>query len=122
MTQLTLELDRGAVAPGEQVTGTVAAPEGGRSRAVTVALRFCERGGSFSAVATSSPAGVLHQGDLPAGWSAPFAIALPPDAPPGLRTPHGELWWEVEARSDELGPDAVERRPVEVVTAPSTAS
>jgi len=115
MSRLTLELDHARVAPGEQVTGTVAAPGGGSSRTVTVALRFCEQGGSFSAVAMSIPGGVLHQGELPAGWSARFAIAVPPDAPPGLRTPHGELWWEVEAVSDERGRDAVERRRVDVV-------
>lgn len=119
MSRLTLELDRGSVAPGQQVTGTVAAPEGGRSRAVTVALRFCEQGGSFSAVAMSIPADVLHEGELPGGWSARFAIALPPDAPPGLRTLHGELWWEVEARSDELGRDAIERRRVDVAAPPA---
>lgn len=121
MTRLAIELDRPGFAPGEQVTATVSAPEGGRSRAVTTALRFCERGGSFSAVGLTIPAGVLHEGDLPDGWSARVAIGLPADAPPALRTPHGELWWELEARSDSLGRDAIERCRVEVMAPPPAA-
>lgn len=60
------------------------------------------------------PGGELHAGDLETGASFPFAIALPADALPSYRSPNGELFWELDARSDERGVDTHGRVQVEV--------
>ena len=57
----------------------------------------------------------MHEGDLLAGHSIEFRCPLPPDAPPSLKTEHGELYWEMAVRSDESGFDTSNSRRVEVV-------
>jgi hypothetical protein len=104
--RLALQLDRTAYAPGEEVTGTVVVAEGGRSRNLEVFLLFREKTADFEYDALRIGGGPLAEGDLEAGRSHRFAIRLPPDAPPAVATPHAELFWEVDARSDQLGPDA----------------
>jgi hypothetical protein len=39
------------------------------------------------------------------GCGSPFTLVLPADALPSYRSQNGELYWEVHARSDELGRD-----------------
>ena len=90
-------------------------PEGLRSRRVWVEVRYCERAAGFSSCVLALPTGSLHEGALPPGWFARFGVALPAEALPGYRSAHGELWWEVGAVSDRIGPDAQERRRIEVL-------
>lgn len=91
--------------------------EGGTSRLLEVTLEFREKTEEeYEATARSLPAGQLHGGDLAAGTSYPFEIALPDDALPSFRSEHGELYWELDVRSDERGRDTHERRRVEVVS------
>ena len=59
-------------------------------------------------------AGPLHTGDLPDG-SFSFEVRLPDDALPAYRSSHGELYWELDARSDELGRDTHARERLNVV-------
>ena len=43
------------------------------------------------------------------------ALDLPADALPGYRSEHGELYWEIDVKSDEMGPDTHLRRRTEIV-------
>jgi len=112
---LILELDRAHFRAGEEVTGMVGSPAGGRARAVWVEVRYRERTESFSSCRLALSSGALHEGELAPGWSSRFAVRLPADILPGYRSTHGELWWEVGAVSDRIGPDAQERRRIEVL-------
>lgn len=117
--RLELQLDRDRFSPGETVTGTVLVTEGGSSRRLEVTLDYHERGeDEYQRVAQSLSGGELHTGDLATGASYPFSIELPADALPSYKSNHGELWWELDARSDELGRDTHARRRIEVVTPP----
>jgi hypothetical protein len=91
--------------PGDWVRGHVAVLEGGGSRDLSVAVRYLERSPDYSATVVELSGGTLNRGDLTRGASYEFAIQLSPDALPSLNSPHGELYWEVEAKSDEFGPD-----------------
>jgi hypothetical protein len=112
--KLSLEFDREAVAAGEAVTGRVRILEGGASRSLTLTVSFCERSPSFLTVA-SADSGVIHEGDLATGGAVDFRFALPASAPPTVRGRHGELFWQLEAVSDEPGLDTRVARPFEVV-------
>jgi hypothetical protein len=81
-----LELDRERYTPGETIKGTILVREGGGSRA------------------------------LEAGTSFEFELALPPDALPSYKSRHGELYWELDVKSDESGRDTHERRRIETVS------
>jgi len=112
---VALEHDR--IAPGEVVRGTVSVLEGGRSRALEVLLTLREQvGEDYEDVAVTLSSGNLNEGDLATGTSYSFAILLPDDALPSLRSKHGELAWEVDARSDERGRDTHDRHRIEVVS------
>jgi hypothetical protein len=100
--------------PGEWVRGRVTVLEGGRSRSLSVSLRYRERTRDYSATGRTEGGAEVHSGDLTAGASLPFAIALPADAMPGYTSFNGELYWEVEAKSDEPGPDTVVQHRIEV--------
>ncbi len=118
--RLELQVDREQYAPGETVTGKVAVAEGGRSRKVEVSLCYREKTEEeYEHTAVTLPGGELHTGDLLQGSSYPFAITLPEQALPSYTSAHGELYWELEARSDELGVDTRERRRIVVSTRPS---
>jgi len=120
--RLELQVDREQYAPGETVTGNVTVAEGGRSRKLEVSLRYREKAeDDYEHTAVTLPGGELHTGDLVEGASYPFAIALPGDALPGYASAHGELHWELEARSDELGVDTRECRRVVVSVRPPDA-
>lgn len=113
--RLQLELDRDRYTPGETITGRVLVLEGGDSQSVEVLLEYNETAeDDYSAVATSFSSGPLHTGDLATGMSFDFELALPPDALPNYRSRHGELYWQVDAKSAEAGRDTHERRRIEV--------
>jgi hypothetical protein len=45
--------------------------------------------------------GPLHEDELTVGTSLEFELALPPDALPSYKSRHGELYWELDVKSDE---------------------
>jgi hypothetical protein len=112
---LDLTLDGERYSPGDWVRGRVAVTEGGRSRALKVALHFRERTADYAAVARSEAIEPVHYGELATGQSFDFAIQLPADALPNYRSANGALYWEVELKSDEPGFDTVLTRQIEVV-------
>jgi hypothetical protein len=109
-----LQLDRERFAPGETVKGSVLVVEGGGSRSLGVSLTYNEKTEDFFDVVTSIETGTLHEGDLTAGTSFAFELSLPADALPNYKSEHGELYWELDAKSDEAGRDTHERRRIEV--------
>ena len=110
-----LQLDRERYKPGDTITGTILVLEGGGSRTLEVLLEYNEEAeDDYSAVATSVSSGALHAGDLATGMSFDFELALPPDAFPNYRSEHGELYWQLDVKSDEHGRDTHERRRIEV--------
>ena len=111
--KLALELDAEQVAAGEAVTGRVLVLEGGRSRSVTLTVSFRERSPAYLETPSSNSA-VIHEGDLATGQAVEFRLALPADALPNVKGRHGELFWEVEAVSDEPGLDTRVSRRLEV--------
>ena len=111
---LVLDTERLDFRPGDWVRGHVAILEGGKSRDLKVSLRYRERSPDYSATVIEIPSGVLHTGELTAGASHDFAIQVPADAMPTYSSSHGQLYWEVEARSDEFGVDTTASRVVDV--------
>jgi hypothetical protein len=109
-----LQLDRERYTPGEAIRGTILVLEGGDSRSVEVLLDYIEETEDYSEVATSISSGPLHGGDLTPGMSLEFALPLPSDALPNYRSGHGELYWQVDVKSDERGRDTHERHRIEV--------
>jgi hypothetical protein len=114
--KFSIALDRPSVAPGGEVVGRVRVLEGSRSRRLSVALRYRDATADYRGWSIEIPGPTLHEGAFEAPAEYPFAIPLPADALPPLRGAHGRTWWEIEARSDELGPDAVARVEVTVDT------
>ena len=112
--RLDLVLDSLVYRPGDWVRGHVAILEGGKSRDLGVTLRLRERSPDYSATVSEVPSANLHTGELTAGRSHEFAIQLPADALPTFNSAHGQLYWEVEARSDEFGIDTKESRVIDV--------
>jgi hypothetical protein len=112
--RLQLQLDRDSYAPGDSVRGTILVVEGGGSRALHALLQYMEKSPDYSKAAVTISSGALHEGDLTAGASFSFELALPPDALPNHESRHGELYWEVDVRSDEFGRDTHERKRIEV--------
>ena len=100
--------------PGETVSGTVVVREGGRSRSLEVLLEFIEETDDYIEIPTSISTGHLHTGKLEAGMSFDFALTLPPDALPEVRSSNGQLYWRLDAKFDELGRDSHERRRIVV--------
>jgi hypothetical protein len=113
--KLEVQVDRDRYRPGETVSGSVLVVEGGASRTLEVALEFREEAeDGYDDTPRRVPGGELHAGDLAMGASYEFAVVLPDDALPTLKTKHGKLWWEVDAHSDERGRDTHERKAIEV--------
>ena len=108
--RLDVQLDGGAFVPGDAVRGTIRVLEGGASRFVEASLEFHEDSGDYGSVASSVSTGPLHEGDLVAGSTLAFMLTVPMDALPNYRSEHGKLYWEVHARSDELGRDTHARQ------------
>jgi hypothetical protein len=109
-----LQLDRERYAPGDTVKGTILVLEGGASRALEALLEYNEETADYSEVALSIRSGPLHEGELTTGTSYEFELGLPVDAPPDYKSRHGELYWQVDVKSDESGRDTHERRRIEV--------
>ena len=109
-----LQLDRDSYRPGAGVAGTVVVVEGGRSRSLEVLLAYVEETDDYLEVATSISTGHLHEGDLDAGASFRFELALPPDALPNFTSRHGWLYWRLDVKSDEPGRDSHELRRIDV--------
>jgi hypothetical protein len=105
---LDIDIDKppvGCFKPGDWVRGHVNVTEGGKSRALSIELRFRERTTDYSATAATYGQSVLHQGELTPGMSFDFATQLPADCFPSFQSEHAELFYEVHARSDEPGLD-----------------
>jgi hypothetical protein len=111
--KLAIELDAERAAAGEEVSGRVLVLEGGRSRSLTLTLSFCERSPTYLETPFSDGC-VVHEGDLTTGQALEFGFVLPGDALPSLKGRHGELFWELEAVSDEPGLDSRVSRALEV--------
>jgi hypothetical protein len=109
-----LQVERGSFAPGERVTGSVLVTEGGDSRSIEVALEFHEESPDYQEVPVRQSV-TLHTGDVQAGQSLAFALELPVDALPNYVSENGELYWELDVKSDEMGRDTHVRRRIEVV-------
>jgi hypothetical protein len=109
-----LQLARESFAPGERVAGTVLVTAGGGSRALEVTLAFHEKSPDYEEIPFRRSE-ALHRGDVQTGQTLAFALELPADALPGYRSEHGELYWEVDVKSDEMGRDTHLRRRIEIV-------
>jgi hypothetical protein len=109
-----LQLDQERHRPGGAVAGTVVVVDGGRSRSLEVQLAYCEQTDDYFEIATSISTGHLHEGELESGATFRFELALPADALPNLESEHGRLYWRLDVKSDERGPDSHEIRPLEV--------
>jgi len=111
--KLDIQLDADRVAAGQELTGHVLMLEGGPARSLTLTVSFCERSPGYLS-APFSRSGVLYEGDLVTGQADEFRYEMPDWAPPGVKGKHGELFWELEAVSDEPGLDTRARRVFEV--------
>ena len=112
---LAVTLDGGdTYSPGDAVRGSVTVSEGGRSRRLEVCLTYNEQTANLSHSVVRGTSGQLAEGELEQGASYPFELQVPDDALPGARSPNGELYWEVDAKSDELGPDTHARARISV--------
>jgi hypothetical protein len=116
--QIALDADPPRYRPGDPVRGHVSVVEGGRSRELRVALRYCEATSDSFAVAAEIPGGSLHKGELATGTRFPFEVALESDALPSYESANGSLYWEVEATADVVGPDEKARLRFTVDAAP----
>jgi hypothetical protein len=114
---LELQLERESFLPGEPVTGTVLVVESGGSRGLEAALELHEKSPDYEETPVTV-AQALHVGDLETGQSFDFSLQLPDTAVPGYRSEHGELYWQVDVKSDETGLDTHVRRRIEVVPPP----
>jgi hypothetical protein len=98
---LTVEGDR--FAPGDRVRGRVTVLDSGL-QVIQVGLLFREESGGIEATASQVLADDFGDAlDLDEGATFDFEIELPADAAPTLSTRHGELFWEVVAKTDRVG-------------------
>jgi hypothetical protein len=114
--KLAIELDAERVAAGEEVRGRVLVQEGGSSRSLTLTVSFRERSPAYVETRFSD-GGVIHEGNLATGQAVEFRFTMPNEALPNARGRHGELFWELEAVSDEPGLDTRATRVLEVTAA-----
>ena len=112
--RLRVEVSGEPLAPGDAVRGRVVVEDGGGARSLSVRLAFVERTESLHTVARVAGEQTIAEGDLDAGSAAPFELHLPPDALPAVQTAHARIGWELRARADRLGPDAVTEHPIEL--------
>jgi hypothetical protein len=109
-----VQLAAGPYAPGDVVRGTVLVVEGGGSRVLEAVLEYHEKTDDYEETPVQIASGPLHSGELATGTSYGFELQLPPDALPGYKSKHGELYWELDVKSDERGRDTHERRRIDV--------
>jgi hypothetical protein len=112
--RLRVEVDGEPLAPGAAVGGRVVVEDGGRARSLSVRLAFVERTDDFHKVARAAGEQTVAEGDLAAGTVVPFLLTLPTDATPAVKTAHSRIGWELRARVDRRGPDAITDHPVEL--------
>jgi hypothetical protein len=115
--RLEIRLGRESFQAGQAVTGSVLVAEGGGSRNLEAALELHEKSPDYEEVPVMV-AQALHTGELKTGRSFDFALQLPGTAVPGYRSEHGELYWELDVKSDEAGLDTHVRRRIEVLPPP----
>jgi len=104
---MTIELLAGPFVAGEPVRGQVTVNGGDGIRGLEVSLVQVEWSNDYEAVARREPPQSMAGGPVPEGRQFPFELSLPLDAPPELRTGHGGLAWEVQAKADVRGPDEI---------------
>jgi hypothetical protein len=112
--RVQLQLDRERYAPGDTIRGTILVLEGGGSRSLEALLEYNEKTEDYSEVAMRVTSGSLHSGDLSTGASFEFELTLPQDAFPNYKSEHGELYWQLDVKSEEFGRDTHERCRVDV--------
>jgi hypothetical protein len=112
--RLRVEVDGEPLAPGAAVSGRVVVEDGGGARSLSVRLAFVERTKDFHSVARTAAEQAVADGDLADGTVVPFLLTLPADAPPSVTTAHSRIGWELRARADRRGPDAIADHPVEL--------
>ena len=105
--RVTIELPAGPFVAGEPVRGQVTVRGGDGIRGLEVSLVQVEWSKDYEAVGRREPPQSLAGGPVPDGRQLPFELALPLDAPPEVQTGHGGLAWEVQAKADVRGPDAI---------------
>jgi len=111
-TGLEIRLERDRFAPGETVRGSVLAGQEGSTGEVHLALSLRERSTEYECVASTVPG--APGGAIPPGGAERFAIELPEDALPSLRSMHGGLSWTVDA-TDGSGEGVAASKTIEVV-------
>jgi hypothetical protein len=115
---LAVRLDRERFAPGEQVTGRVEVVEEAKGRELTVALEYRDWTSDYRSISRSVPlATPLGVGDLQAGASFPFSLALPADAAPEHTGVNGAVSWGIHAHLERFGPDFHAWHVIQVATA-----
>lgn len=104
---IRLSLDEGPrYAPGGTVRGTVTIAETIGPRRIYVAIRRVERTRDVAVPAAETTTPALADGQLAAGSEYPFALALPSDALPSVRSSNGRIAWEAIAWIDQQGGDS----------------
>ena len=116
--RLRIDLEREEYRLGDAVTGKVLALSGGASRSLKAWLEYREKTKDYKEVAASVEHRTLSEGPIADGASFDFELTLPADGYPNYESEHGELWWELNVKSDEPGRDTHERRRIEVGPAP----
>ena len=117
MSVLALALERDRLEPGEWLRGEVVVLQQADARSLEVFVHYLERTEDYKEPALTGRTGPLHRGPLPAGARLPFALQLPPEAPPPYRSRFGELYWEVDAKLDQPGRDAHAEQRIAVAAA-----
>jgi hypothetical protein len=117
-----VELERARYTPGDTIRGRILVLEGGASRSLEVLLEYKEDSKDVTGVATSVSTGPLYDGDLETGLSFGFELTLPQDAFPNYRSQHGELYWQLDVKSERSGRDVHERHRLEVEPVQRTAA
>ena len=113
--RLRVDIDGEPLAAGAALSGRVVVEAGGSARSLSVRLAFVERTESFEKVAREAGALVVAEGDLAEGAVLAFSLALPDDALANIATGYGRVGWELRARLDRAGPDAIVDRPIELL-------
>jgi hypothetical protein len=112
--RLRVEVDHEPLTVGAAVAGRVVVEDGGRARSLSVRLAFVERTEDLHTVARVAGEQTVAEGELVAGAVVPFLLTLPADARPAVTIAHSRIGWELRARADRPGPDAIADHPVEL--------
>ena len=118
---LEVSLDTRRHEPGDFVRGRVTITETTKARRLLVALRRVEKSPDYTIPAATVEAPPLATGDLQAGDEYEFAIGLPDDALPGVRSANGRIYWEVDAWIDKSWRDPHATAELDVVQPPGSS-